>query len=227
MRLGRAALGRLGTEIREARRDRGLSIDTVAAAARLSNAEVSRIERGLSPGVPFLTLGRLAAVVGLDLSARLYPGPSPIRDAAQISLLGAFRRSIDPRLAWATEVPFSIPGDQRAWDATIAAATWRVGVEAETAPRDAQALLRRLALKERDGAVDSVILVLPESRRARDFLRDSGIEMSERFPIPSKEAAARLRDGQAPGGSAVIVVARAEAQRHLGPTSKTDRVSSR
>ena len=205
-RMGRAALLRLGGELREARRDRALSVDTVAAAVGLSNAEVSRIERGLAPRVPFLNLARLSAVVGLDLSARLYPGASPVRDVAQVALLSAFRRAINPGLGWATEVPMPIQGDQRAWDVVVSGTDWTVGVEAETAPRDAQALMRRMALKERDSGVASVLLVLPETRRSREFLRDTADELDGRFPIRSSDALARLRAGRAPGGNAVVVV---------------------
>lgn len=208
---GRLGLVRLGAEIRDARRDRGLSIDSVALAVHLSNAEVSRIERGLAPNVPFINIARLAAIVGLDLSARVYPGASPIRDAAQIALLAAFRLSLRRGLRWAAEVPLPIPGDQRAWDATVTGADWVYGVEAETAPRDAQALLRRLALKDRDGGLDVVLLVIPDSRRTRHFLREAAGEINARFPIASDRALAQLRLGLSPGGSAVVMVRRRHA----------------
>jgi transcriptional regulator with XRE-family HTH domain len=135
-RMGRVALVRLGHELRSARIDHGLSIDFVAAASGLSNAEVGRIERALSPNVPFITLARLAAVVGLDLAARFYPGPGPVRDAARVELLADFHALLHPTVRWAVEVPFPIAGDQRAWDGMVAGQGWRYGTEAETAPRD-------------------------------------------------------------------------------------------
>jgi len=113
-RLGRQALERVGREIRSARRDRGLSIDAVASAIGISNAEQSRIERGLSPRAPLITLARSAAVVGLDLVTRAYAGPSPIRDGAHAELLADLRRGLHGSVEWAAEVPFPIPGDQRA-----------------------------------------------------------------------------------------------------------------
>ena len=64
-----------------------------------------------------------------------------------------------------------ITTDQRAWDAVISGTGWRYGVEAETSVRDIQALLRRLALKQRDSAVTGVILVVPPTRRTRATLK--------------------------------------------------------
>jgi transcriptional regulator with XRE-family HTH domain len=205
-RLGRTALVRLGQELREARLDRALSIDAVAAAVGLSNAEVSRIERGLSPRVPAITLFRLAAVAGLDLSVRLYPGATVLRDAAQVQLLADFRSHLHPTIGFATEVPLPIPGDQRAWDAMLTGHGWRFGVEGEVAPRDAQALNRRLQLKLRDGDVDGVILVSRASRRTREFLVSARAELQPTFPIEGRRALAALASGATPGGSAIVVL---------------------
>lgn len=108
-RLGRAGLARLGQELRESRRDRGLSLRTVGAGAGLSVAEQSRIERGLAPRVPFITLARFAAVVALDLVARTYPGPQPIRDTAQAALLASLREPLHRSIRWTAEMPVPAP----------------------------------------------------------------------------------------------------------------------
>lgn len=205
-RLGRAALDRIGRELRVARVDRGLSCAAVGAAIRVSPAEVSRIERALSPRVPAATLARLAAVVGLDLVLSVYPGPAPIRDAAHARLLGDFRAIVHRSIRWAMEVPLPHPGDQRSWDAMLLGRSWRFGVEAETAPADAQALVRRLRLKERDGVVDGMLLVVRDTRRVRDFLAAGRDVLGLAFPIPARTALAGLRAGTPPTGNAVIVV---------------------
>lgn len=212
-RLGREAIARIGRELRTARIDRGLTVDAVAAALGVSNAEVSRIERDLSPSVPAIRLFRFAGLVGLDLSTSLFPGAAALRDGAHVSLLAAFARSLPPSLRWGVEVPLPIAGDQRAWDGMVSGTGWRYGVEAETAPHDAQALLRRLALKERDGDVDGLLLLLRDSRRVRDFLRAAGDELAPRFPIRGAAAMARLRNGENPTGSAVIVIATQRSSR--------------
>ncbi len=207
-RLGRATLARIGQELRDARLDRSLSIDSVATGLKISNAEVSRIERALSPKAPLVTLSRLAAMVGLDLSTRLYPGVTPLRDAAQVALLSDFRAKLHRSLRWATEVPLPIAGDQRAWDATTSGPNWCFGVEAETLPRDAQALVRRLQLKQRDGDVNGVLLVVRDTRRTREFLHAAGDELAGAFPFSGRRASELLAAGIQPEGSAVVLVGR-------------------
>ena len=205
--LATAAMARLGRELRDARRDRGLSIAAAARAAGVSTSELSRIERGESTRVPFITLHRCAAVIGLDLSSRLYPGAGPLRDEAHAALLANFRAHVHRSISWATEVPLPIAGDLRAWDALLGGRGWRYGVEAETAPRDAQALNRRLQLKSRDGGVDGVLLVLRDSRSSRRFVREAAIELGPSFPQSGVRAMELLRAGVDPGGSAIVFVA--------------------
>ena len=204
--LARAALSRLGRELRDARRDRGLSIVAAARAAGISRSELSRIERGEARWVALITFHRCASVVGLDLSSRMYPGAGPLRGAAHASLLSDFRSSLHRSTRWATEVPLPIPGDLRAWDALISTNAWRYGIEAETSPRDAQALNRRLQLKARDGGVDGVLLVLRDSQSIRRFLRDADVEFRSSFPQSGVRAAELLRAGVDPGGSAIVLV---------------------
>ena len=74
------------------------------------------------------------------------------------------------RVGYRGPLPFA--GDLRAWDALIRGSGWRCGVEAETRPRDLQALERRLALKLRDGAVDMLVLLLLDSRYNRALVRE-------------------------------------------------------
>jgi transcriptional regulator with XRE-family HTH domain len=198
----------IGSELRLARLDRGLSIDAVAAALGISNAQVSRIERALAPNVPLGVLVAFASVVGLDLVVRSYPGPRGLRDAAQVPLLDAFRSRLHASLRWAVEVPMPIAGDQRAWDGLVSGTGWRYGVEVESLPRDAQALVRRLNLKQRDGQVDGVLLVLPDTRRVRSFRQEAAAELGPAFPISGLVALRRLQAGQDPGGNAVLVIPR-------------------
>ena len=223
-RLGRATLARIGQELRDARLDRSLSVDSVATGLNISNAEVSRIERALAPKVPLVTLSRMAAMVGLDLSTRLYPGVTPLRDAAQIALLSSFRATLHRSLRWATEVPLPIAGDQRAWDATASGLNWRFGVEAETLPRDAQAVVRRLQLKQRDGGVDGVLLVVRDTRRTREFLHQAADELAGAFPSSGRRALELLAAGLQPEGSAVVLVARGMAPRERPQRVRPQRV---
>jgi transcriptional regulator with XRE-family HTH domain len=193
-------------EIRLARRRLGLSLQFVSRAVGISASELSRIERGLADWVSLLVLCQLCAVVGLDLSAKAYPGGPPIRDAQHRRLLGKLRLLLHSALSWSLEVPLPGPSEQRAWDALIRGAGWRYGVECELNPLDGQAVLRRLALKQRDGMVDGLILLLPETRQTRLFRREFTDELAAAFPIRSVIALKCLAVGRDPGGNAVIVL---------------------
>jgi len=194
----------LGDEIRHARRAVGLSQASVGAAAGLSSSRISRIERGDVPTVSLRHLVRIASIVGLDLSARTYPVGTPIRDAAHASLLVRLRARLHPNLMWRTEVPIGTTGDLRAWDATIRGRDFVLAVEAETRPRDLQALERRINLKRRDSRVDSVLLLLTDSRANADLVRDFGDVLASNFPVSARRALLALADGEDPGGSSVI-----------------------
>ena len=204
---GRYLRNLLGRELRQARIDRGLTQRGIGRAVGLSGPQVSRIERADAPAVSVGQLAQLLAVVGLELSAGAYPGGQAIRDEPQVRLLARFKEQIHPSLRWSTEVPLPGARDQRAWDAMVwLGSAWRYGVEAETGPRDSQALIRRLRAKERDGSVDGVILVLPSTRRTRDFLAAARSSLEPAFPIDGRRALGLLSSGSDPGGSAIVVI---------------------
>jgi transcriptional regulator with XRE-family HTH domain len=198
----------IGGEIRTARGDRGLTLREVCRAVGVSTSTGSRLERGVLEHVDVMLLARMCAVVGLELSLKAYPGGEPIRDAAHLGLLGDFRGLLHPSVDWAIEVPLPMTGDARAWDGFVRSGGWRYGVEAETAPRDGQATLRRLALKQRDGQVDGVLLVLRDTRQARAFLHEIEGVAGSTFPVAGARALELLGVGADPGGSAIIVLPR-------------------
>ncbi len=69
----RRGLASLGEDLRDARLDAGLSQRAVGAVVGLSHTEVSRVERGLVPAVPYETLVLIGAALGLDIPLRAYP----------------------------------------------------------------------------------------------------------------------------------------------------------
>jgi hypothetical protein len=98
------------------------------------------------------------------------------------------------------------PRDPRAWDATISGPGWSIGVEAETRVRDLQAVERRLTLKQRDGDVSTVILLLGDTRHHRTLVRNADAALAIAFPTPARTALRLLRRGEGLSANAVVVL---------------------
>ena len=176
----------------------------------MSATHVMRVERGLVPNVSVRLLARIGSVVGLDVRIRAYVGPDPIRDGPQARLLKRLLGRLHPGLNVRSEVPLPIQGDQRAWDASIGGFQSEtsedpfLAVDAETVLHDIQALLRRLALKMRDGGVESVLLVVADTRSNRAAVEGARDILATTFAVSSRRALAALAEGRHPGGSALI-----------------------
>lgn len=104
----------------------------------------------------------------------------------------------------AFEVPLPIRDDQRAWDAVATVGRLRIGIEAENRLTDLQSLLRRLSMKQRDGDVDRLVLLVRGTHLNRSIVREFASPLREAFPIPARQALSALADGRDPGGDAVI-----------------------
>ena len=161
--------GEIGDAIRLARRSAGLSQATVARQARVAKSTVSRAEN--AEGIGLNDLALIGTLVGVDLVLRVYPGGTPIRDVAHARLLARLQRQLPSSFRWRTEVPLLIPGDQRAVDAMIVDPPLAVGFELESRLLDAQALVRRMALKQRDAGLVRLILVVADTEANRTALR--------------------------------------------------------
>jgi transcriptional regulator with XRE-family HTH domain len=198
----RRAIVDMGREIHAARVTHGLSQASVAGSVGIAQSQLSEIERGRHRAVSIETLGRLCAVVGLDLSIRAFPGGQPLRDRAHVELLDRFRRAVGTGWAWASEAPLPIPGDRRAWDRLLKGAGITIGVEGETRPTDIQELSRRLGLKKRDGGVDRLILVLADTTWCRRLVRLHDLDAA--FPVPGRVAVRALVEARDPGGDSIV-----------------------
>ena len=199
-------LGEIGREIRAARLTHGISQAALGQVVGIAQSEVSRIERGKRAAVPLALLIKLCAGVGLDLSSRVFPGGTPLRDAAHLELLARLRAAISPEWRWQAEVPLPIAGDKRAWDGVLRMPTASIGVEAETRPRDIQELERRVALKRRDGGLDRVVLLLRDSSWNRRLVRSNASSLEQSFPVPGKVALRALAQAREPGGDTIILL---------------------
>jgi transcriptional regulator with XRE-family HTH domain len=197
----------IGLELHDARVGAGLTQKAVGAAVGIAASEVSRIEAGRRTTVSIDRLARLSAVVGLDLSVRVYPASPPLRDAGHVRLIGRFRERVSSGgWRWRPEVPVAGSRDQRAWDGQLVGADRTIATEMETRLRDIQAMQRRIELKRRDGAVDRVLLVVADTRANRAAIEAAADVLSAAYPISARAALTALAAGRDPEGDALVVL---------------------
>jgi transcriptional regulator with XRE-family HTH domain len=198
----RAAEG-IVRELVQARRSAGLSQERLARAVGSSQAMLSRIERGqVDPPVGLLAAS--AAVLGRQLTLRSYPIAPPLRDIAHVRLFARLRALLPGSFAWRTEVPLPIPGDRRAFDARLAVPRLDVAFELESRLTDAQATVRRMELKRRDGGVGVMILVLADTHFNREAVAAGAAWLLPSYPHSARAVLSALRAGRDPPGNGII-----------------------
>ena len=196
----------IGEELLAARRQSGISQETAARAVGMSRAQFGRIERAEIEGLTLDQASRAAAAVGLRLVVKAYPDGDPARDAGHLALAERFRRRLPRNATWRTEVPIPIPGDQRAWDGVASVNRRRGGCELETRLHDLQAQQRRLTLKERDGDVDIVLLVVADTTANRRFLDQHREQLRALLPLDSRQVFEAFRRNELPDRSGIVIV---------------------
>jgi len=195
------------TELRDGRVGLGLSQATVAASAGLTRAQVGRVERGEVDQPDLEALCRIARVLGLRLSLKLYPEGSPVRDRAHLALLARLEARLAAPLHMRREVPLREAADQRAWDGWIEGGGAAFGTEGETHLLDIQAVTRRTTLKVRDDPrVGGVILVVARGAHNREVLRKHRGALRDAFPLDGREILAALEAGRVPSASGIVVI---------------------
>ena len=172
----------------------------------MSPSEFGRIERGVLQRPTLDQLGRACLAVGLKLSVKAYPVADPVRDGPQRALLERFRTLLPPAARWATEVRLELPGDLRAWDGMAVLHERHAACEAETNLHDIQALDRRIGLKQRDGQVDVVILVVADTRSNRRVIAEHRDALRPRFPLHGRQIRSILAAGHLPDRSGIILL---------------------
>jgi transcriptional regulator with XRE-family HTH domain len=204
--LGRRLQTELGLELREARLARGLRQTDVARVASSSSSQVSRVELGLAPDLSIADAVRHGAVVGLKLHARFYPAGGGLRDAAQLDLIRRLRARIGDRWRWTLEAPLNIAGDLRAFDALLANPKATIAVEAITRLRDAQAQLRAAALKQRDGNVPRLVLLIKATDHNRTALASAADILATSFPLGTRATLEAMSQGADPGDNGIVLL---------------------
>jgi transcriptional regulator with XRE-family HTH domain len=194
-------------EFRLARKASGLSRADAGRAVGVSASQVDRFERGQLQHVRVDQLRRLSLAVGLVPTVRFYPDADPVRDIAQIRLLGRVHDRLAATVRWRTEVPLVGVTDARAWDAVGDGHGCVDAFEAETRLADLQVIERRVLRKFRDDpTVQHVVLVVadtPANRRVLAIARDA---LKGNFPLDMRAALTNLSAGRCPGADAIVVI---------------------
>jgi transcriptional regulator with XRE-family HTH domain len=207
VRRGQRLLATIGNELRDARLSNGTSQATIARAARMPISKISRIENARLPSLSVSDATLLASLLGLDLSARTYLGPDPLRDRAQATKIGELLRHVRQPLRSTTEALLpakeGIP-ERRRWDALMTDGVEEMGVEVEMRLHDAQAQTGRLRTKARDGLVDRVLLVVAATRHNRQVLRDFPAYFADWPRLRTAAVLADLESGRLPPSGLIL-----------------------
>lgn len=207
-RQGQRQLRLTGDEFRERRLFLGLSQAFVAGAARMSRPRYVWIEAGRISSLTILEFNRIAGVLGLDTSVRLYPGGSGLRDKGQIGRIRRLLEHVRSPLSFRTEVPLppSAGGiEQRAWDVVLFATAERTAVEVEMRLRDLQALDRRISLKRRDDPSEHFLLAIADTRNNRQILGDIGWSIAGLARLRTVDVLKALEAGRHPATGFVLI----------------------
>ena len=210
----RRLLRKLGDELRQAREDAGRSQREVARAAGIAQAHLSAIEAGgAEPSLE--VLGRLGAVLGLDLSVRYFANTGPrIRDHIQAVIEQAAIEASHVRWRPDLEVPVSTPvrgvidavlHDRTSPDSLateIQSQILRVEQQLRWAREKADALA---ALPEFAGRRVRRLLLLRNSAANRALLRSLPQVLAAAYPGRAVDAVQALTESTAPFPGAAIV----------------------
>ncbi len=204
--LARWILTDVGRELRLARRTAGLRQIDVARRSGTSTSHVCRVEHGQVMTLAIPSIARMAAVVGLKPSVKLYPLGRRLLDKPQIELLARFRARLHPSWRWETEVPVPIHGDLRSGDCRITTNGCVILVEAFTRLADWQAQTAAAARKKRDLDADRLVILLAATHANRRAAAEADAVRTGSFPLSTKATLTALANGNDPGADAIVLL---------------------
>jgi transcriptional regulator with XRE-family HTH domain len=233
---------RLGLALRALRRRKGLSQEALAIKAGVSQAAVSRVERGAGRSMTLRTIDRIAEALGARTSLRVYwqgEDLDRLLDAAHAGLVDVVIAMLGAA-GWETvpEVTFNVYGergsiDVLAWHPVHGAL---LIVEVKSVVPDMQAMLagmdRKVRLapglaRGRGWRVRSVsrVLVLPVDRTARRRIEAHAATIDAVMPLRTRAVRRWIRHpAEAMGGVLFLPGSHGTtARRRIGPNPGTRR----
>lgn len=224
----RDLMRRIGDELKTLREDAGRSQRCVARAAGISQSHLSQIEAGeAEPSVDVLL--RIAAVLGADLSVRLFPRTGPlIRDHLQVAMSEELLRRLHGRWRATPEVAVYRPVrgvidivlEDRDRPATVSTELQsqlrRVEQQIRWAAQKTDALA---AMTEQEGRRVSRLLVLRNTAAMREVARAASETLAAAYPARTTDAVASLTTDVTWPGAAIVwmTVERGTARLLDGP----------
>jgi hypothetical protein len=173
----------------------------------MSRSQWGRLERADDAHPDLVELCCAGQALGLQLGCRFYPVASPVRDRAQLALLHRFEEELGAPLRMRREVPLPILRDLRAWDAMVDGDGAPFFVEGESRVGDAQALERRLLLKQRDDPrASTLVLLLTRGSHHRELLREHREVFRSLLPLDGPAVLRAVRNGRRPPASGIVVI---------------------
>jgi transcriptional regulator with XRE-family HTH domain len=221
-RSGRQVRERLRQDLENLCRDGGVSQRALAAASGVPQSYVSEILAGAA--LPSLeTYARLAAALGADLNAHVYPNTGPaIRDRLSVPILESVLGHLHARWQPFTEVRVTRPG--RGWiDLVLHEARESIFVATEIQSRlnRIEQLIRWSAEKAESlpswngwpaSSADprlSTLLIVRWTRSTREAARAAARQLRLAYPAHPDDALAAL-SGTAPWPGSALIWARAD-----------------
>ncbi len=201
-RRGNEILNDFGNDAREARIGTGISQEEVGRRLGMSGDKVWKIEHAKLLTLSFVDGAEMAAVLGFDLSAKLYPSGAKIRDEGQAKRLIRLLENVGRPLRYRTDVALpQVAGartDLRGWDAVLYGHGERTCIEYEVRLHDLQATIRRHNLKRRDDPPNHFLMVVANTRHNREVVR-TYIDLFAELPrLRTANVLKMLRAGQHP-----------------------------
>lgn len=166
---------------------------------------IGNFELGRLKVVDLRRVTRLFMSLGHKVVVTTYPTGEPLRDAGQVRLLERFNLRLSSDWRRFSEAVMPNSGDLRAWDEPLRGPV-TIGVEAETRPRDLQAMQRSITAKQRDSGVDRVVLLVADTPANRRLLRDHVGMLRQAYPLDTRSCLTALRAGRDPGADALVTL---------------------
>ncbi len=198
------------TELENAREGAGLSQANLAHALGWSSSALARFLANELDDVGVTRLSEMASVLGLEVSLGLHPIGDPVRDKGQLAIGRRFQAILSSKWRVTDETLLPGAGELRAWDKLLrlisASPPYLVGVDIESRIHDVQAIVRRTRLRERDGQVDAIVLVLGDSATNRRVIDELRAGLGADYASSARAALRALRSGKRLVGGGVVLI---------------------